>query len=120
MVRHIKCVDTKRKRTKSENSSRNTTKNYFLSIGQNLASVCKVFFFNTLAISEIAARTALSKVTPLGTLEDEKRGGRQSATAADRDKRILEAVSEHIDRYRKIESHFFPDPIHHDSTYIQI
>ena len=76
-------------------------------------------FLKTLAISEMAARTAVSKVTLFETLEDGERGGRQSATAAERDKRIREAVSEHIDRNPKIGP-IFADPVLHGSSYIQI
>ena len=37
-----------------------------------------MFFFSTLGTSEQTARTALDKVTAMGTIEAEKRGGRES------------------------------------------
>ena len=48
------------------------TKNYFLSIGQNQVSVCKVLFLNTLGVTEMVTCTVLSKVTSTGTLEEKK------------------------------------------------
>ena len=100
-------LNQKKKKKKCTQSCRTTTKNYFLSIGQNQVLVCKVIFLNTLGVSEMVTRTALIKVFSTGTLEEEKRGEMQSDAAVERNRAILTDVNEHIHRYPRVEFHFY-------------
>lgn len=106
IVRHVEVFGVHRKRSKGEPSRRGITKKYFLTINGQATPVCQKFFLNTLGISEQTARTAFSKLSQTGTLEDERRGGRQSKTVIARDAIIQEAVRNHINRFPRVESHF--------------
>ncbi|XP_076453198.1 uncharacterized protein LOC143288506 [Babylonia areolata] len=106
LVRHIKCSQTKRKSKPEKPSRRQITKSYFFTINQNVVPVCKVFFLNTLALSEQTTRTALSKITSTGTLTKDNRGGRQSETVVARDQMMRRKIEGHIDRFPRVESHF--------------
>ncbi|GFR64317.1 hypothetical protein ElyMa_003629300, partial [Elysia marginata] len=97
LVRHIKSCEKKRSYTKGE-SRRNKSNEYSLGVGEESKKVCKLFFFNTLGISEQMGRTAQQKITPTDTLEKDKRGGRQSAADIERDQLIRQEISDHIDR----------------------
>lgn len=72
----INCVskhNKERKRTKSDNSRRNSSLKYFFCIEDVEVEVCKIFFLNTLSISETTVTTALKKVAN-GVVEDDNRG----------------------------------------------
>lgn len=105
LVRHIKCSEKKRSYTKGESRRKNSNE-YSLRVGEESKKVCKLFFFNTLGISEQMGRTAQEKITPTGTLEKDKRGGRQSAADIERDQLIQQEISDHIDRFPRVESHY--------------
>ena len=78
VVRHTKVSPVKWKTTKKDNSRRQNTIFYYLTVNNEKVLVCKKFFLNTLGISERTVRTALGKVNASGAIEPEKRGGRQS------------------------------------------
>ena len=105
LVRHIKSSKIKRSYTTGD-SWRKNTKEYSLGVGEEMKTVCKQYFFNTLGISEQMAKTALKKMTPTGTLENDKRGGRQSDADIERDQLIWKEISDHIDRFPRVESHY--------------
>lgn len=65
----------------------------------------KSFFLGTLAISEKVLRTAISKLSDVGMVELDKRGGRVETNQI-RDKDIRQLVDSHIERFPRIESHF--------------
>ena len=67
-MRHVKCSKVKRKSTEGD-SRRANTKQYFLTVEGRQVQVCKAFFFSTLGTSEQTARTALDKVTAIGTIK---------------------------------------------------
>ena len=85
-------------------SRRANCRQYFLTVKERQVQVCKVFFFSTLGASE--QRLVLNRVTTMNTLEGEKRGGRQSASQRERVALVHELMSEQIDRYAKVESHY--------------
>ena len=98
LVRHIKSSKIKRSYTTGD-SRRKNTKEYSLGVEAEMKTVCRQFFFNTFGISEQMAKTALKKMTPTGTLENDKRGGRQSDADIERDQLIWKEISDHIDRF---------------------
>lgn len=106
IVRHVDTKETKQKTTNKDTSRRQKTNNYYVTVEGSRIHVCKMFFLNTLGISERTARTALNKLTASGVVEKEKRGGRQSENVISRDKRIREAIENHISRFPRVESHY--------------
>lgn len=105
LIRHVKINQVKRKYTDGD-SRRSKTREYMLTVRESLTPVCKVFFFNTLGISEQSVRTALDKITDTGTVQKDNRGGRQSETVKERDALMRKEISDHIDRFPKVESHY--------------
>lgn len=69
ICRHVVIKESKVKR---EGSRRQTTYRYFLTSNSIMTPVCKKFFLNTLAISEMM-RKSMSKLSPNGTVEKEKK-----------------------------------------------
>ncbi|KAK3891642.1 hypothetical protein Pcinc_004489 [Petrolisthes cinctipes] len=67
--------------------------------------ICNSLFLNTLSISEKTVRTALKKKMPSGTVEIEKRGGRQDHLQEE-DKQRKDKIKAHIDRFPRMESHY--------------
>nr|CAH7753579.1 unnamed protein product [Callosobruchus chinensis]CAH7761330.1 unnamed protein product [Callosobruchus chinensis] len=67
--------------------------------------VCKVFFLNTLVISEKFMRTAVKKLQTTGVVEKERRGGRPRVQL-ERDEKIRQNISNHINLFPKVESHY--------------
>ena len=69
---------------------------YFLPKGNGQKKeVCRIMFLNTLNIAERQVRTVINKVTIMGTLEPEKRGGRKQAQR-EKDERLRLAVEIHL------------------------
>ena len=112
VVRHIEIIDVKRRLKETAANKGNSTprravsKNYFLTVDGLKIQVCQKMFLNTLSISEQMARTSMSKVSPTGTIEKDKRGGRQSDKVIARDSHIKETVQSHINRFPRVESHY--------------
>lgn len=104
IVRHVEASSTKDRRA-GENSRRQLTNTYTLTIDKQRKKVCKRFFLETLAVSEKVVRTAMQKITDVGMVELDKRGGRVKSLE-DRDKFIRELVTSHINRFPRIQSHF--------------
>lgn len=67
--------------------------------------VCKVFFLNTLVISEKFMRTAVGKLEPTGIVQRERRGGRPKGQLQ-RDEKIRKNIREHISLFPRVESHY--------------
>ncbi|KAJ8892241.1 hypothetical protein PR048_004821 [Dryococelus australis] len=78
-VRHVDVDKTNIKTTKKDVSLRKNTFHYFFTV---------------------------EGLTETGTIETEKRGGRQSNTVIQKDKRIKELIEHHFDRFPKVESHY--------------
>lgn len=104
ICRHVTSVPKKECRA-GENSRRHNTYIYYLTIRHKRTKVCQRFFLGTLAISDTVVRTALGKVTDVGTIEPEMRGGRVDCNQQ-RDSLICKLVNCHIDRFPRVESHF--------------
>lgn len=62
--------------------------------------------FENMGISERTERTSISKITSTGVIGNELRSGRQYDVVKLRYSEIRKSISEHIDRYPKIESHY--------------
>lgn len=88
-----------------EESRRQETNKYHLTIRKRRTTVCKQFFLRTLAISEKVARTAIKKLDDVGIVELDQRGGRDE-TNKNRDTVIRQLVDAYINRFPRIESHF--------------
>ncbi|CAG9765876.1 unnamed protein product [Ceutorhynchus assimilis] len=104
ITRHVKISETAQKTTKKEESRRQKSREYYLTVEGIQYLVCKTLFLNTFGISERTMRTSLEKVNSSGILEGEKRGGRQSHKIIVRDKALRDAIHKHIQRFPKIES----------------
>ncbi|CAH2019609.1 unnamed protein product [Acanthoscelides obtectus] len=97
----------KRKTTNKESRRQQSVVYTLTSLSGERKVVCKKIFLNTLSISERTARTALSKVKECGILEADKRGGRQRKyDEKKREEFIRKDISEHIDRFPRVESHY--------------
>lgn len=103
VARHIQNKEAKLKKA---NSRRNKSNAYFLTVNGKRVQVCKNTFLGTLGISEKFVRVILTKLTPTGIVEEDKRGGRQSEKVKERDQQAREEISNHIDRFPKVESHY--------------
>ncbi len=104
ICRHVETDEPKDKRV-GDNSRRQATNTYFLTIRRKRTKVCKAFFLSTLSVSEMMVRTALTKLSDVGIVEPEKRGGRVNNNQQ-RDSIIRQLVDAHIDRFPRIESHY--------------
>lgn len=106
LVRHIEKMETARKTTK-EQSRRSCSLRYYLTIEGERKIVCKKLFLSTFDISDRTCRTALGKLSESGILEKDKRGERHRSHAKiNEERQIKEKISEHIDRFPKVESHY--------------
>lgn len=105
IVRYVKKKETKRKTSDKLISRRKYTLHYFFPKGDSEISVCKKLFLNTLGVSDTTVSTALRKVTPTGTLEQEKRGGRPQHLK-NKDNTLRAAIKAHLNRFPRMESHY--------------
>lgn len=105
IARHVKERPVKRKTSGKEQSRRTCTFVYVLPKKESEISVCKKLFLNTLCVTEKTVRTVLSKIKESGVLETEKRGGR-AKSLQDRDKTVRDAITKHINRFPRVESHY--------------
>lgn len=107
LARHIKVDKTRRKTTDKEHSRRGHTLSYTLTVENKSCRVCKIFFLNTLGVSERMCRTAISKIDEVGVLEKERRGGRRrSETIKKQEKKMNSDIEGHINRFPRVESHY--------------
>lgn len=107
IMRHINIMNTKQKTTKQEQSRRQKTMQYYLTLGGSRLLVCKRFFLATLGITDKMVRMAILKTNDSGVIEKEMRGGRQrSQSINEKERMIRNAISVYIDRYPKMESHY--------------
>lgn len=106
IVRHIEVVDTATKTSGKDQSRREKSRRFFLTVNSQKYRVCKTLFLHTLGITDKTMRTSLAKLSTEGVLQKEGRGGRQSAKVIERDKIIRAAVLNHIQRFPKVEAHY--------------
>lgn len=104
----VSCIETKqvaRSRKKDESKGdRSHSYKYFIVINNKEEVVCKQFFLNTLAISEMFMRTALKKTTDTGMIKVDLRGKHTPGTKlADS---IIDGVKSHIAKYPAYQSHY--------------
>lgn len=63
--------------------------------------LCKVFFLNTLSISEKTMRSSLQKLQPTGVVEPERIGGRHQ-NRIEQDKKQTDDIKAHINKFDRI------------------
>uniref|UniRef100_A0A0A9XH44 Elongation factor 4 n=1 Tax=Lygus hesperus TaxID=30085 RepID=A0A0A9XH44_LYGHE len=83
---------------------RNATLQYFFEVGGVRHQVCKIFFLNTLCISEVYVKTALAKKGASGIVSPDNRGKKEPANKLDEG--IRETVRSHIRSFPVFESHY--------------
>lgn len=105
VTRHVETGKTKQLTTAGD-SRRSKSNKYFLTLNNQKILVCKTFFQNTLDISERTVRTAMLKITSTGTVELDKRGGRQSQNVINLDQRKNKLADGHINHFPFVESHY--------------
>lgn len=107
IVRHISIMNTKQKTTQREHSRRQKTIQYYVTLEGSRLLVCKRFFLETFGITDKMVRNAILKTSDSGIIETEMRGGRQrSEEIKEKERMIRDAISIHIDRFPKMESHY--------------
>ena len=104
ITRHVKVVDVARTRT--ENSKRQKTKQYYFTRNGCKTTVCQNFFIKTLGISEKQVRTSVNKLNSSGFVELDKRGGRLSQSSIERHQKQNKLVNDHINKFPRVESHY--------------
>lgn len=89
---------------KKADSHRKSKHSFYFEIDSTRFRVCKIFFKNTLGITDRPIRTVINKMDSNGILEGEQRGkhGKHKKVADT----LTEAVKNHIDSIPRIESHF--------------
>ena len=95
IARHILAV------TPHTSTRRHKTIKYYLPKGEDNVKhlVCKKMFLNTMGISERQIRTVVTKLKLGGTLDEEKRGGRQTKF---KHQALRDEVQKHIERFPKM------------------
>lgn len=83
---------------------RNFNSSFFFVIDCKEVRVCKLFFVNTLGISDRTVRTVKRKLDDSGFLEGEKRGKHDNHQTLERQRK--EAVREFISKIPRTESHY--------------
>ena len=113
ICRHVSEHEIKRRRTKTqETSRRSTTRKYCFTINKNEIQVCCKFFTSTLNISEVLVGRYLKAKTSSGFLNEDGRGG-LSTKRLEKCITMREEVISHINRFPRVESHY----VRRDSTY---
>lgn len=101
---HIRSKPCSNSRT--PDSKRKRTMEYYLPNGHEAVKVCKLMFINTLGISDKIVRTVQDKAdAATGVLGGECRGGRVFSLR-ERDAAIRDAVAKHINMFPRTESHY--------------
>ena len=107
LTKLIQSVPSKRtrKRRVCKGARRNHCNNfkYYFKKDDNLIEVCQTFFLNTLDISRKQVRTAMEKVTEVGTIESDKRGKTINHKLSDE---LINEIVEHVCMFKTVESHY--------------
>lgn len=100
------CLQNVRPRYKYTNAERPRSENkaFFLTTENDRIRVCKVFFKNTLNITDRMIRTTTAKIDPNGFVSDDYRGAHKSHTEIDPE--LLQDIKNHINSIPRIESHY--------------
>lgn len=106
LARNIKRESTKQKTTSNEKSRRDKSNYYFLPLKSEQVPVCKVFFMQTLAVTDKSIRTALSKISATGVVEKARRGGRYESVKI-RNALLTNGITTHINKFPRVESHYY-------------
>lgn len=91
---------------KRENSNRKPNNSFYLTINGTKTRVCKIFFKNTLAITDRFLRTVLEKKgsSASGMIGLDCRGKHEKHRKTDAE--VLKAIKEHINSIPRMESHY--------------
>lgn len=77
LIHHTELFKLKQRTTKINTSQRENLTRYYLTRDKQKVLVCTTLFINTLEISDCTVKTALKKLSTVGTIEGDKLGGRQ-------------------------------------------
>lgn len=83
---------------------RNNNKAFYFSVEKKRIRVCKLFFRNTLDITDRMIRTTTAKIDQNGFVNDDCRG--KHSNHREIDKQLLQDIKDHIDSIPRIKSHY--------------
>lgn len=89
---------------KKLDSNRKPKHAFSFEVNRSKLKVCKIFFKNTLGITDRPIRTVISKIDSRGILLEEKRGKHEKHRKISDE--LTEGVKNHINSIPRIESHF--------------
>ncbi|CAG9826571.1 unnamed protein product [Diabrotica balteata] len=101
---HIEQKDKKRTTRGIENSRKNYTYVYSLTVDGIKLTVCREFFMATLNVTDAFMRSAINKRSSNGVLEKDKRGKHQPSNKLPQD--VEEFIRNHILSFPAVESHY--------------
>lgn len=106
IISHVKSKPINRERPKdhSRHGQRMQTILYYFDVNGSRIEVCKVFFLNTLGVSETVVRTALKKGTTGGFVTPDMRGRHIPPNKLQEN--VLERVRAHIASFPVYQSHY--------------
>lgn len=101
---HLVNVKRRRSRTGERENKKTFNRKFTFSIDNVQTEVCKVFFLNTLAISQTFVTTALSKKLVGGMTETDQRGKKVPPNKIPTDAK--DSIRKHIMKFPTVESHY--------------
>lgn len=101
---HLVDVKRRRSRTGERENKKTYNRKFTFSIDGVQTEVCKVFFLNTLAISQTFVSTALSKKLVGGMTEADQRGKKVPPNKIPADAK--DSIRNHISQFPTIQSHY--------------
>lgn len=102
----VKSKPTSRSRPRDSSRANERTKSntYSFTIDNKNTVVCKVFFLNTLSVSESFVRTAQAKTSQVGMVIADQRGRHVAVNKTPEE--VVDQIKKHILKYPAYESHY--------------
>ncbi|CAG9773225.1 unnamed protein product [Ceutorhynchus assimilis] len=104
IIHHVEQIPKKRITRNLENSRRENTCNYFLTVDGQKMKVCREFFMSTLKVTDSFIRISLQKRSSTGIVEKDRRGKHTPANKLTDD--CLQIIRDHILTFPAVESHY--------------
>lgn len=101
---HMKTVEPKYRYLREGTSRKNYNRAFYLTRNYEKTRVCKLFFMNTLAISDTFIRTVIKKQSETGVHLTDNRGKHDNHKTLDSE--LTDGVKAHINSIPRIESHY--------------
>ncbi|XP_060810218.1 uncharacterized protein LOC132904307 [Amyelois transitella] len=101
---HMTKIEPKYRYVREGTSRKNCNHAFYLTRNNIKTRVCKVFFMNTLAISDTVIRTVVKKQSETGVQLKDKRGKHDNHKKLDAE--LTDGVKAHINSIPRIESHY--------------